>query len=472
MTAADANRSGLPLRDTAVLVAIALGSYWALAQDVFFGSVFTSDAYRFLRAVATGADPGGAHALYVPLNRVVAGWLEPLGVSTFRSMQAVSALGAALSVAASHRAAGCLGLERRSAAAAALLCGWTPSVVFFATIIEIPGVFVGCVAVAWWLGCRLRVRPSASRAAALGVATAVGAGVHASGHLLSIIVPVAVLAAGNGDERAARVARYVAVTVLAHGATAVLVRIGLGWPETDALGAGTLWSYAVTVGSFASLPRTLWNEGLVPLAPLSGLCLYGLLRGPRRPWAAYAVLMAGYLVLSHVLLRGVQDERGGYLMPVVFPGAVLAVRWWRPPVVAAAACAGLGIGVLLVSAHDRLVDPIDAGDALRATAAHNAILLGSGRAEIDPILRADAGAPVMRVEELYSGVTSVAGLPSACDAMHRELTRRGFAVIMTRRAMDSVAARAPALHAHLTARYALTPLEVGSFRGIVIGASP
>ncbi|MCU0864558.1 MAG: hypothetical protein MUC36_12235, partial [Planctomycetes bacterium] len=45
------------------------------------------------------------HVLFMPIAGQVFGWLRPFGISAFVSLQLLSALGVAIGVAASHRAA-------------------------------------------------------------------------------------------------------------------------------------------------------------------------------------------------------------------------------------------------------------------------------------------------------------------------------------------------------------------------------
>ena len=77
-------------------------------------------------------------------------------------------------------------------------------------------------------------------------------------------------------------------------------------------------------------------------------------------------------------------------------------------------------------------------------------------------------APVIRVEELWSGTMSAEGFTDQIDQMHRQLTAAGKSLVFTRRTMEGLASLTPTLYAHFASKYELRPIEHGTFSGYVL----
>ena len=113
-----AHRRTVPVADGMAIAASALAVYALLGQSRFY----LFDAETFYMLVARGELSHPNHPLYLPICAGVAQVLGVFGISLFDAMTFASALGSAIFVFAAHRASACLGLDRASAAGAALLC--------------------------------------------------------------------------------------------------------------------------------------------------------------------------------------------------------------------------------------------------------------------------------------------------------------------------------------------------------------
>lgn len=287
-----------------------------------------NDVFTMMRWLDDGvAHP--QHPLYLVLARGVRTVLAPFGVGTMAALAVFSAVGAAVGVAAVHRAALVLGAERVRAAWLAATVASLPTVVFFATVGELQAPFFGGAGLAAWaVAVWLRQDGSGARlaaaAAVAGIATACAALQHATGHLL---VPVAASACWWGGVRRPAGERLVAVAVFAgvHAGLAfcgfqVLQLTGTRLPGDP----GSFLAERADVAQWIGfVPSAFVAQWLVPFAPLSVLAWLGLRRAPGR-MAWFLGVATAYLLVSTALARAA-DEVGGYLLPLAFPAAYLAV---------------------------------------------------------------------------------------------------------------------------------------------------
>ena len=100
------------------------------------------------------------------------------------------------------------------------------------------------------------------------------------------------------------------------------------------------------------LPAVLWQDGLRPFAPLSFVTCLALLRGWRLTLAHAVVVGSVTSLAATFLLMAPGTENGAYLLPLVWPAALLVVRTLPRAVCWVTALAGLGLGVRWIAAHD------------------------------------------------------------------------------------------------------------------------
>ena len=164
--------------DRVWICAAALIVYVLLLQDRFVNE----DAYTFLNTIGQGMKASSLHPLYGPVATIIADVLGWLGFSLYRSLQLASTVGVVVAVWFFHASTFYLGMSRERRNLAAGLVAATPGVVFFATVLEIPGLFLGFAAVAWWLAARYAQQPTLGRGILVGIASAVTSMMHQTGH--------------------------------------------------------------------------------------------------------------------------------------------------------------------------------------------------------------------------------------------------------------------------------------------------
>lgn len=452
-----------PLADAASIAAAALIAYALLGQSRFYAY----DAETFYMLVARGQLEHFAHPLYLPINAAVATALEPFGISLFRAMTLASALGVAVFVGFAHRAAAVLGLGRRSALAVAVLCATAPSNLFFATVIEVHGVFLAFAGGAFLAAAHAARSPRLPRALVLGLSTGLAATAHASGHLLPIAAGLLLLAEAPRLRRPKTLLAWSLVGAAGHAAA----RVGIG----TVAGAGDLaqtTSYVATQlehAAVARLPWTVWYEWLLPFAPLGWIAIAGLLFARVRPTAlALHVALVPYLGLAALMLRGWMIENGAYLQPLSFVAALVVAR--LVPFRAALACALLGgmLGVAGVMQHDRgTPGTVRADDVLAMRGDAEAVFVMDGEAEARAVLLAAPGLPVVRVE-ILTGSLLADGAATAFqrfDAAFAAITGGGSGTVyLSERARAALGRYDPRLARHLAEAYEFVPRQSGEFR--------
>ncbi|MEM7201273.1 MAG: hypothetical protein AAF628_13460 [Planctomycetota bacterium] len=371
----------------ALLFVGTLVGYVLLAQDVPYG-----DGLILLAAFGGWDGPPLNHLLYLPLVEAWHELLAPLGCSVFDSMTWASGLGAALGVALLHRAAQGSGLPATECTLVAALVATAPAVLFYATVIEVPGVALAFTGLATWSMARSASCPGLLRGALVGVATALAASVHATGHLLPLLHAGLLMARRGATAPPWRgVAKPWLLAVGVHAACAWAVaswrRPGGGF-EALFVQAG----FVVRDPGFGwgAAPRVIWNEWVAAFALLSLVWLAGFRRRrTRRSARALAALLPLYLLPTLLLLRGV-DERGAYLLPLAYPAAWSVVGVWRRHVVAVFLLLNLTIAVVQVWRHDRAeVGVPNRAVVTELTGGRRVAVVGASLAEVTPYLRAD-----------------------------------------------------------------------------------
>ena len=376
-----AGARGAP-RSTIALEATLLGLA-ALAVFVLLGQrMLNSDATAFLYLVREGRLENANHPFYLPLLRATsaaAGWF---GLTLFESARLASELSAALGVALVCAACRLLGLSRGDSllvAAGSALC---PSVLFFATQVEIQAPFLATVGIATLAMAWLAREPSFSRAALLGACTGLAACVHAAGLLLPwpLLVWWFTLAAA-GQCRAVgrgRALRLAVVTVLVHGAL-VLAVSGAGDAAGEPAGLAHVVAFVArwsrdTLANPGLVPLVTWREWVWPYLPFSVLWLASFGTRQRFVGAAFLVALAPFLAVTCLMLGSVV-EHGAYLQCLVPFACWIAARTLpRGALVAAVALTALlGVQTVARAPGARRVDRYVAG--VRAVSAGREPLL-------------------------------------------------------------------------------------------------
>lgn len=323
--------------------------YLALPQRVLHGL----DPHQFVVWIEQHSYAYPRHLAYLRIGGLFYAMVEPFGGNGFLALRLASALGAAVGALLLHRAFRRLpGIGARDAALLTAAVATAPAWLWFATTVEIPGVFAAGTGLAWWMFARFHARPCAASAALLGVGTAAAAAIHSFGHLLAPGMALVAWALGRRLDRAA----FGQLVVLAavHGA------ISLALPAL--LGAGASGQAADAVShleerwrTFAPLtaPDVFVREWIAPYLPWSPLAFAGLFSARARRWALAALVLLLLHLPFCVLLLGFHriDEDGAYLLPLL-PPAILCARLLLPrPVFVAAVVASAVFAVVRIAPY-------------------------------------------------------------------------------------------------------------------------
>lgn len=455
--------------DTCVLAAVLLALVVVLRQDAIHGL----DAQHLIGMVRDHGDLNYSHPLYLPLMHRWHALLAPLGCTPFESLRLASGLGVVLGAIALHRAGLALGLPRAPALVATALACSVPAVVFFATVVELHGVFLAPAGIAFWLWASANTatdpRTRARRFAALGVATAVASGVHTSGHFLLWLLPA--LTAGFSGRRPPW--RSFALTLGVHALVSVSLTFLLRTPSAGGgagLGAALADAFAYWAPRVPWAPHEvaalLWREWVFPFLPLSlATCAALAVRAQRRFALLLLVGIAPLLGLSWLLLHRELYERGAYLLPFAWPGALLVTCWWRPRHQLTAIGVALALAIGQVVVHDRVEDDLALRQTMRgAIGPHPALLICLDAREVDQAVR---DLPTVTPRPIHLLAPAIlAGYDALCaefDAWVAPHLAAGASVWLTPRAkavLDLMEQPAVARfkREHLVARYRLEPI--------------
>ena len=464
---------GRDLREGAIAALLALLVYVALGQHTFY----KVDGHLYLGYVLNGERSYPRHFLYLPMVEWLRAATAPLGLTLYESARLLSALGTAVGVGIFHLASRRLGLSLAEARWTTLLCATSAPIVFFATIVEVHGSFVAFAALSALAAAHLAARPTPLRAVVFGASAALAFCAHSTGALLPAVYLPLLLVDGEDAPRRFRRAllpgAIVAVTALVgvlaspSAAAAIGVKFDLGHSgdfATDRAG--------VNVGALWRWRDTLRHEWLLPFLPMSFLTPILLLRRAARARAAWLLVAAGLYLVVAIMILGGEDERGAYLLPFVWPLALLVLRClphWRAVVLATQ----LALGVLAVRAHDDPAPPraFAAGVEAAAAGAPIALLVGD---ELDlKVLLLDLPTaervPLFELARLPAAAATDAS--KALVAKVNDLLAAGNAVLLSTLGADRITSHplitpcGPDLLAALRATFALEPVSAGAFRG-------
>lgn len=478
---AESNDPSTPSRwlDSVVLLLACCALYWPLHQQAVYGM----DAYYLVSFLAQGIDHP-YHLLYLRLVGALQVALEPFGCDQYEVMLIGSTLGTAIGVLGVHRAGLILGLGRGAAFSLAALCAVSPAIVFFATVVEIHGVFFAFAGLAWWALARLVRSPTVPWAMALGAATGVSSCVHATGHLLLGLVVLVFwgLTLSAGTFRWPRSLALATASAAGHALAVVLFATVL---EPNALGNQTdfLVSYASRERTVGQLPWTLWNEWLWPFFPLSVLSLPAVRMPKWRPvLGAMLVALAVYTGVAFFMLAGT-TERGAYFLPLVFPAALLTVAISPRPISLGAGALSVGLAIAAVLSTDlpQGDDEAYALGVLELTKVTRPFVLCADVDEVFPIMRKAADVPCVGLYQLVGQIEregyDLHRFSTTFDAMVGALHADGRTFYFTRSAYSALALTdhevlGPFFTQHLPSRYLFTPVHELGFDGYRMDPKP
>lgn len=469
--------------DAGIVALLGLAVAFALRQHTFY----KDDGDVYLMTIVEGNLQHPHHMLYKPMVAGLHRLTAPLGASLYDAGVLLSALGTGIGLGCAYLAARWLGLRRGEARAVAALTLAVPAVLFFATVVELHGVFFGFLGPALLAAAALARRPTLGRGACLGAALALAYVGHASAGLLpSLLLPLLLFYPAPNVSLGR--AREVLPAALLAGAVFGAFLYVLPWlGRITGIGVDSASAAAYVMRDAAAFAAdgqrwltTVWYEWLVPYAPFNllalGLCFVGRHRAQAR-WL-HAGLVPYYLVCVFLLPNA---EFGAYLLPCAWPLALLTVRVLPARAAALLCFVGLLGGVVWIKTHDR--------PELAAQFAAGAREAGGGR----PLVlllgdHDDAKATLIGLPEtekivvLHAGTVpadDLARLLDRVDALLAARWRDGRAVLLTDgavRQLGQVAPSGPLVFPALQRRHQLTRVEIArpgaAFAGWLLQAKP
>lgn len=405
--------------------------------------------------------------------RVLLGWLD---LDAYATLRVMSILGGALAVMGIHRIATALGGGARRARFAAALATVSPALWHHATVVELHAAFAGCMVwslvftAAWLRGGRARDVVLA------GVCSGAAVLMHATGHLLVVMIAAAAVRYGRGAGCGSLV-RRLSVFAGVHAATwgilfFTLRAVGNAPASTlgdvagnDTLGSTDPFDYILrsldTIDFAGQSGPTLLHEWVQPFAPWSVLLLVALVVGRHRlATVLLHLVLAVYLAFTMILVQGVTDERGAYLLPLVAPAVLLALelvspRWWPVLFIAAVACGMAWRGEPGRAPPDRAFGRA----AVTLAAARPVVFFVAGFPEMDGIHVIDAKLdPLVALERYDVFVAEQGREPTPVEAAASivaaavQARAQGAALVVTDRAIAWLASRVPGCGPLITAR--------------------
>jgi hypothetical protein len=484
-------RARAPHAGDGILLALAL---FALYAALLQGTFYKVDGHALLDLSRQGIARHPYHTFYLGLLAWLRAATQPLGLGLYDTACILSALGTAAGVCLVHTASRVLGGDRAQCTATALAFGLSPGVVFFATVVEVHGVFLvfaglSACALAW---CARSLHAVAAVVAGLSLALAYLA--HPSGALMGALLPVLAWAARQ-HALPWRKVLAVCAGAAASAVFAILLLIpllrrwaGIPFDPTATAGGWLSFGAGKLLDPLLTL-RTLALEWVLPAAPLSLLALLGL--GLPRTRTGSLLLVAGvlpYALAAQLMLAG-YTERGAYLLPAAWPTALVAVALagQRPRVLALLCALAGALAVAQVIAHDEPERARGFAAGVAEIAAGAPVFLITGDEH-------DYGAHAMYLPATPQSFLTLAVSQSAetmrqgLPAFDADLARRmaeGTVVLLTqaaRRQLEAAAASgswmmshdpplqmqapgAAALLQHLLATYHLQPVRAVGFAG-------
>ncbi|HLU40631.1 MAG TPA: hypothetical protein VK081_14695 [Planctomycetota bacterium] len=463
--------------DAMLAGACTFGVAHVLRQQTFY----KGDGHVYLQSILEGNLQHPHHLVYKPLVLGVHRLSAPLGASLYDAGVLASALGTAVGIACAVLASRILGLTRGGAFAVAGLMLSVPALLFFATVVELHGVFLAFAGPALVAFAHLARAPGVRRGLVFGASLALAYVGHASAALLpALLLPLALYYPAGPATPAARLRALIAPTAAAGAVFALFLAVLPALGAWTGLGADTSSAAAYVVRDADTYARdarrwvtTLAYEWLLPYAPLGLVALAACFVGPCRGQARWlcAAVVPYYLVCVFLLPS---PEFGAYLTPFAWPLALLARRVLPRAGLATAACAGLALGLAAIAWHDRPGAARDFAASVRAAAGGRApfLLLGD-HDELKAKLIALPDVPHLLL--LHAGTVPQAMLDDALDRLEELLRAQqteGRAVLLSDgavRVLEQVAPSGPLVLPALRARFAVERAG-GGFAGFELRA--
>ena len=451
-----------------------------LGQEAFY----KVDGQNLVAMLARGEGGHPLHPLFFPLVQALTALPMALGMSAFGALELVSAFGVALGVFCVHRVAlRVFGGERGKAFAAALLVAGAPSLLFFGTVVEFHGLFFGCAGLFFW--AYIASRRSRAWPLLVPLLSALSAGVHATGHLLLLFV---VWDLPRTQPRPKRWKWILPLHFVFFGFFSLLFK-----------GPGHLgsWDYLSTLAHrvWDLLPglQTSWpfiqEEWFRPFFPLSILVFFGFFGRAWREAASFTLVLFLFLLFSFFSL-GDQAERGAYLLPLLLPASILALRHWPRPLlvlVILLSLAGGSLGLQDIHRHDkpRRIPGFPQG-SLQLTGGKARLFLGD-LAEAESLLRHRPELPYVPFYELLASleIAERGKQPAQIQSLNQALfgfldqdLKKGTVILWTPSCLATLTSRPRIrswqdLATQLEERYRFEPLRIGGFKAsLVLPRSP
>lgn len=442
----DDESQGRPGRwDGCAIAAIALLVYTFCGRSGFHGI----DVHFLMWRAHLGAWTHEYHTFYLPAIAAMRAVVEPLGGTLYTSALLVSAVGAAVSVLCAHAASRMIGLDRRDAAFAALLCATLPATAFYASIVEVHALALAFAGFAWLAIAHHARQSSPGRAVIVGIALIGAYLAHPSAAPLGGAMAAVLFVTRPRDAwRPLLRDGAIALVILVVGIALLPVALRSLGAGTD---AGFALDYLGSRGSRLGVPerigRALWNEWLIGLLP-TGLVLVALAaRGSLRVAARAAILATlPFVAVGWLMLEDVETEYGAYTMALAWPTALVVTRgcrsnWLRGALVIAA----LGGALFVHSTCTELPRTAATAAAVRTTTGDRPFFwLLSDRHDFEAWLVHHGHAPALSLSDLLLGdaSTTAAVLP----ILEADIARRsaaGESTIVTSNALAFLADLGP-----------------------------
>lgn len=486
-------------RDGGLIALGLLALYVALAQGTFY----KVDGQALIELSSNGWVHHPYHHFYLGELWLLRSACEPLGLGIYRTACLLSALGTATGVLLIHGATRVLGLARPTCNLTALAFGLSPGVMFYATIVEVHGPFLpfagGAALALAWCGKTLQWRA----AVVAGLSLTLAYLAHPSGALMGALLPSLAWSAADGALPGPRLVRWRALAIsCAVAAASALAAIAV-LPAVLQRLAGLLVDPLATAGGWQNFGtgrlvdplltlRTLSLEWVLPALPMSLVALAGLLRRRTRTGAVLLGLGVLPYVLSAQLMLAGYTERGAYLLPALWPTALVALSLLtgqrKLVMVMLGLAAGLGIGQVKEHDHPERARAFAEGVAQIARGAPVFLVTGD---EYDYAARV----MYMPTTPQYFLTLAVGQSPDAMqaslssfDAEVGRMLRQGWCVLVTEAAraglnlavetgqwdvshdppLRTPAPGAAALLHHLETTYKLVPAQAAGFSGYLL----
>ncbi len=366
--------------DTLVLGALFIVIFLSFRQETFY----LYDGFNMVMRLSRFSPASALHPFPDILSQWVSLLLAPLGLRPFAVLGALNGCGVAIAVMLSHRFFHSLEMGRWRAMLSALLVGSTPNVFFFATVVEVHGIFLPFAVAGLWALTLAAMRGGIPRFALAALLCGFASFVHSSMHVLLpfYLLWMDAFAAERDKQNGMRNPRYrwrrAIVFMAAYGGMAILTRMGFSLagllaeaplkaqvsvPSSglkglaERIGPLLLWPLGQLKGrTWADLPYlflTPVREWILPSLPVSLAFLFAWRRKPLAPLVCR--LLAGLAILSIVayLMLNRFVEYGAYFLPLVIPASYLAGKSLPKPATAFLVLLGFVGGISWVKIHDR-----------------------------------------------------------------------------------------------------------------------